>query len=71
MDCIVHGVAKSWRQLSDFHFHCSSVEIFQCVWNYTLNFFTDRTFWILATSSCENKLLSSLSVASDTYPDFH
>ena len=21
MDCIVHGVAKSWRRLSDFHFH--------------------------------------------------
>ena len=21
MDCIVHGVAKSWAQLSDFHFH--------------------------------------------------
>ena len=22
MDCIVHRVAKSWTQLSDFHFHC-------------------------------------------------
>ena len=21
MDCIVHGVAKSWTRLSDFHFH--------------------------------------------------
>ena len=21
MDCIVHGVANSWTQLSDFHFH--------------------------------------------------
>ena len=21
MDCIVHGVTKSWAQLSDFHFH--------------------------------------------------
>ena len=21
MDCVVHGVAKSWTQLSDFHFH--------------------------------------------------
>ena len=21
MDCIVHGVRKSWTQLSDFHFH--------------------------------------------------
>ena len=21
MDCIVHGVAKSWARLSDFHFH--------------------------------------------------
>ena len=24
MDCIVHGVAKSWTRLSDFHFHLSS-----------------------------------------------
>ena len=23
MDCIVHGVAKSWTQLSNFHFHYS------------------------------------------------
>ena len=22
IDCIVHGVTKSWTQLSDFHFHC-------------------------------------------------
>ena len=21
MDCVIHGVAKSWTQLSDFHFH--------------------------------------------------
>ena len=21
-DCMVHGVAKSWTQLSNFHFHC-------------------------------------------------
>ena len=24
MDCIVHGVTKSWTQLSDFHFHMST-----------------------------------------------
>ena len=24
MDCIVHGIAKSWTQLSDFHFHYQS-----------------------------------------------
>ena len=24
MDCIVHGVAKSWTQLRDFHFHFAS-----------------------------------------------
>jgi len=24
MDCIVHGVAKSWTQLKDFHFHFAS-----------------------------------------------
>ena len=25
MDCIVHGVAKSWTQRSDFHFHTSHI----------------------------------------------
>ena len=25
MDCIVHGVAKSWTQLSDFHLHFQGV----------------------------------------------
>ena len=28
MDCVVHGVAKSWTQLSDFHFHFSGSESF-------------------------------------------
>ena len=25
MDCVVRGVAKSWTQLSDFHFHLIEV----------------------------------------------
>ena len=27
MDCIVHGVAKSWTGLSDFHFHMTLYNI--------------------------------------------
>ena len=27
MDCIEHGVAKSWTQLSDFHHHSQSKEL--------------------------------------------
>ena len=27
MDCIVHGVAKSWTRLSDFHFISCTVEV--------------------------------------------
>ena len=23
MDCIVHGVTKSWTRLKEFHFHCN------------------------------------------------
>ena len=34
MDCIVHGVAKSWTQLSDFHFSFSDC------FSLTLNDFT-------------------------------
>ena len=26
MDCIVHGVTKSWTRLSHFHFHSSHIE---------------------------------------------
>ena len=28
-DCIVHGVAKSWTWLSNFHFHCSQHTVVQ------------------------------------------
>ena len=28
MDCIVHGVAKSWTRLSDFHFHTVPTHVF-------------------------------------------
>ena len=28
MDCIVHGVAKSWTQLSDFHVHSFTHSIY-------------------------------------------
>ena len=28
MDCIVHGVAKSWTRLSDFHFHFLSLHTY-------------------------------------------
>ena len=30
MDCIVHGVAKSWTQLSDFHTN-STIQTFVCI----------------------------------------
>ena len=26
MDCIVHGLSKSWTRLSDFHFHIYGME---------------------------------------------
>ena len=35
MDCIVHGVAKSWTQLSDFHFHCISSKRNTCANTHT------------------------------------
>ena len=30
MDCVVHGVAKSWTQLSDFHFHIFTSKAKEC-----------------------------------------
>ena len=30
MVCIVHGVAKSWRRLSDFHFHDNITKLPRC-----------------------------------------
>ena len=29
MDCIVHGVAKTWTGLSDFHFHRGQIQVFR------------------------------------------
>ena len=33
MDCTVHGVANSWTQLSDFHFHsnCNPFGVKKCI----------------------------------------
>ena len=31
MDCIVHGVAKSRTQLSDFHFHFHFSSVYNCI----------------------------------------
>ena len=30
-DCIVHGVTKSWTQLSDFHFHIYTMEYYSAI----------------------------------------
>ena len=35
MDCIGHGVTKSWTQLSDFHFHIKWTTRIYCTGNYT------------------------------------
>ena len=35
MDCLVHGVASSWTQLSDFHFHFT----FQVHYTYCVLYF--------------------------------
>ena len=29
MDCTVHGVAKSWTRLNDFHFHQGQIQVFR------------------------------------------
>ena len=31
MDCMVHGVAKSWTRLSDFHFHFETPLVAQMI----------------------------------------
>ena len=35
MDCIIHGVTKSWTRLSDFHF--LHIHAIWCVWLYHMN----------------------------------
>ena len=34
MDCIAHGVAKSWTQLSDFHFHFLLLNIMRTAFSF-------------------------------------
>ena len=43
MDCIAHGVTKSWTRPSNFHFHFT--------WK-------ERARWKLALSLCEMKLFN-------------
>ena len=35
MDCIDHGVTKSWTQLSDFHFTSLRIQVKKAGWQYT------------------------------------
>ena len=50
MDCIVHGVTKSWTQLSDFHYHISRLKKGKkIIWSY------DR----YRKSICQNPVLKN------------
>ena len=37
MDCIVHGLAKNWAKLSDFHFHMSTAWLDSCSLDLTVD----------------------------------
>ena len=59
MDCTVHGVAKSWTQLSDFHFHpfipLSSITIISAI---TITFSAlspTMSFAFYLTNVCEDR----------------
>ena len=40
LDCIVHGVAKSWTQLNDFHFQSEHIKLIFKARKITINFLT-------------------------------
>ena len=52
----VHGVAKSWTQLSDFHFHCISSKRNTCANTHT---HTHHPRWPLEASLASHNLLTS------------
>ena len=45
MGCIIHGVTKSWTQLSDFHFHQRNGNNF--IRNYTVHYLLKDWFFSL------------------------
>ena len=68
MDCVVHGVTKSWKQLSDFQFHfvsCNNlyfkVYFFSHINVATLAFFQFLFAW--------NNFSHSLNFSLCGYPD--
>ena len=72
MDCIVHGVAKSWTQLSDFHFH-----YWQCLyWSYSNSYLS--SWWchptisssVIPFSSCLQSFPASESAIRIRWPKY-
>ena len=65
MDCIVHGVAKSWTQLSNFHFHFYCIVCFCLKSSYLICSVDSLTLNIWATTLLlvpERKLSNIFSV---------
>ena len=56
MDHIVHGVAKSWTQLSDFHFTSLHIYIYIYIYMYTYIYIFIQ--WNTTQSSKKNEIMS-------------
>ena len=50
MDCIVHGVTKSWTRLSGFHF--TSLSYLYILWHSVLKLALVGVFWPMEVSKC-------------------
>ena len=58
MDCIIHGVKKSWTQLAEFHFHFFFTPSKHQVYPYTPSFFLTEIISITFTAFYFNRDLS-------------
>ena len=57
MDCIVHGVTKSWTRLSDFHFHKLSAGLASKIC-YFFTFSNHHADFSLLPSLCSLEVIS-------------
>ena len=54
IDCIVHGVAKNWTQLSDFHFHFSGYDKYKIHSRYLFYICMSLDFYLYKKCALQN-----------------
>ena len=71
MDCIVHGVAKNWTRLSDFHFQSMCVCVYIYIHTHTYMYNNIHTHICIITYIDETKETLFVELGGCTYTGAH